>query len=241
MADKNALMRPLTSASLKPRPSTQAVWEPRRAEPEPLPAADPVLETPVPADPEPAAIPEAEAEPVWEPVQETPAAPSPVPEMEELPVQKEEPLQEEEQPAEEKEEEIPQEEPSLPSYAETVSTFAPAVSAQWEEEYAAPEEPEPERKPDSWDVPPEEEEEEPFDLDAVIASILADDDDEDDEEDHPAAQDALPTEEMPEPAAVPLYGETKPRPRRKGWIWLIGAALIVAAAGYAARRCGWLN
>ncbi len=229
MAAENALMRPMRSDSLKPRPSTQAVWEPRKPAPQtmpqPEPAAQPACE---PAEELPAVM-EAPAAPVQEepvvlhePVQEIEPEPVPEPEPEPLPLLMEETEEEEEEP-----------QPSVPPAAEALFTFAPACSAQ----------PEPPQEEPAGFQPEvmETEDEEPFDLDAVIAAILADDDDEDDEEDHPAAQDALPTEEMPEPAAVPLYEDPKPKPRRKGWFWLIGAALIVAAAGYAARRFGWLN
>ena len=176
MAGKNALMRPLGPDSLKPRPSTQAVWEPRR----PAQQAEPA------PGPEPTDEPAEKEVPVWEDAEEA----------------------------------AMEEEPAFPPCAENVFTFAPASSVQPEVM--------------------EEEDEEPFDLDAVIASILAEDDDEDDEEDHSAAQDAVPTGEMPAPATVPLYDAPRSRGRRKGWIWLIAAA-AAAAAGYAVWRCGWLR
>ncbi len=220
MAEEKVLMRPLRSDSLKPRPSTQAVWEPRRPSPQsmeqpgnaqaiiPEPVFEPAAEEIPAAEQEPAASVPERPQPVHEP--------DPVPEPLPLPV----------------EEETEEQQPSPPPYAESIFTFAPAVSIQPEAPVEEPAAPQPEAV--------EEEEEEPFDLDAVIASILAGDDDADDDEDHPSAQDALPTEEMPEPAAVPLYEAPKPRPRRTGWIWLIGAALIVVASGWAARRFGWL-
>ena len=61
---QNNLMKPLRSDSLKPRPSTQAVWHPEEP-----PAVPPVI-VPEP-EPQPEIIPQPEAEPVCKPEPET--------------------------------------------------------------------------------------------------------------------------------------------------------------------------
>ena len=221
MPANHGLMRSLGPEDLKPRPSTQAVWVPRDAAAQPQEKAAPV------------AVPEPETVLPQMPVTyDPPSEPEPAPQ----------PLQEPraEEMARETQPERP-EEVVVPSYSEAIFTFAPVCGAVPEEE-----EPEAESEPEysETEYPSMEEtdaDEEPFDLDAVIASILAQDDEDEEEEDTPAAQDAVATEEMPRPASVPLYDAPAPRPRRGRWLWLVGAALAAVAAGFAARRLGWLN
>lgn len=202
MADERSLMRPLRSDSLKPRPSTQAVWTPGQAEPRPAEAAGPVFQ---PA-PEPA---------------ESLSKPAPVPVVEM-------PFIEESEPELFVEEFIPAD---APPPKEMLHTFAPEL--RFDPCPPPQEQPEPEPEP----TVPQEEEEEPFDLDAVIAAILAQDDD--DEDEAPTAQDALPTEQMPEPACVPLMEMPAPKRKRKGWLWLLLIVLLIGGA-YAAQHFGLL-
>ncbi len=253
MADSKNLMRPLRSDSLKPRPSTQAVWEPRAAAP--MPSAAPQHEPAVPQTPpapapivpeEPVSVPEPTPMPVQTPVSDPEPLPEPEPLSEPEALPELEP-QQEIWPADETEEE-PLPDPAL------FELFAPAVTApQPMQPVPQPEAaddfdldaflasvlgqesvpPAPAYQPDPQPVPAIDraQAEDDFDLDALIASILSDGEPEEEEE-APAGQDALPTSDMPSPAFVPLYEESAPKPRKKPfpWLWLI---LLLIAAGVA--------
>lgn len=235
------LMRPLRSDSLKPRPSTQAVWEPgKTAAPPAVPASQPRgWNPPIEEKPQEAAVPAPAPMPEPDPMPEEPLQPEAEPAQEEAAIPPEPPKEEPAPPAEEMPE--PAEEDPLPGPQTFLfQTFAPEVISEPQPEpvydepvYAEPEEPFMEETPAS-------DEEEPFDLDAVIAAILAEDEEDESEEDPPAAQDALPSEEMPAPAFVPLYEDAAPKRKKKGWLWLIAVALL-AAAGFAAWHFGWLK
>lgn len=249
------LMRPLRSDSLKPRPSTQAVWEPGKvAAPSAVPAMqphewnppienkpqEPVAPAPAPM-PEPEPMPEPPVSIQPEPEPETVPEPQPVIHPEPEP----EPQKDEIAPPAEEWPEPVEEEPLPGPQTFLFQTFAPEIASQPQPEpvceepvYEEPVYPQPE-EPLMEDAFASAEEEEPFDLDAVIAAILAEDD-EDEEEELPAAQDALASEEMPAPAFVPLYEDAAPKRRKKGWLWLL-AVLLVAGAAFAAWHFGWLK
>lgn len=261
------LMRPLRSDSLKPRPSTQAVWEPgKMAAPSAVPVMQPrgwnppIENKPLePVAPAPAPMPE--PEPMPEPSVVIPPEPEPPVGIQPEPVQKIVPetqpvIQPEPEPEPQTEEVVPpaeewpepvEEEPLPGPQTFLFQTFAPEVASQSRPEpvceepayeepvYTEPEEPLMEEPFAS------AEEEEPFDLDAVIAAILAEDDeDEESEEDLHAAQDALVSEEMPAPAFVPLYEDAAPKRKKRGWLWLL-AVLLLAGAAFAAWHFGWLK
>lgn len=227
MADGQNLLRPLRSDSLKPRPSTQAVWEPRK------PAPQPSVWNPPPekAEPAMAASPEPEAaavEPLFPFEPET---------AEETVSQREPPVETSAPPVPDPfGAEAAEEEPLPDPQSFLFETFAPEVSSE------PPPDPVCEEPADEASLSEEAslpEEEEPFDLDAVIASILAEED-EDGEDDAPAAPDALPSETMPAPAFVPLYAQDAPKRKKKGWLWL--APVVLAAVGAAAAwYFGWLD
>jgi len=256
------LMRPLRSDSLKPRPSTQAVWEPGKMAapsavpvmqprgwnppienkplepvapaPAPMPEPEPMPEPPVviPPEPEPPVVIQPEPEP--EPIPEPQAVIQPEPEPETEPQKEEIIPPAEEMPAPVEEEPLPGPQTFL------FQTFAPEVAGQPQPVYEEPVYAEPEEPPMEEAFAPAEEEE-PFDLDAVIAAILAEDDeDEEAEEDLPAVKDAVASEEMPAPAFVPLYEDAAPKRKKKGWLWLI-LVVLLAGAAFAAWHFGWLK
>jgi len=121
------------------------------------------------------------------------------------------------------------------SFAQAAESPQPPIPVQAE----APAEAQSEDLPESPAVSfaPETEAQEPAVPEAASAEedLLADfalEQDEDDEE--PDAPDAMPSEQMPEPAFVPLceWDEPAKQKKRRGWLWLL-VLTAIAAGGYA--------
>lgn len=216
MSDEHSLMRPLRNDSLKPRPSTQAVWEPAAPlhvyEAPDLPAFTPsktvsLVTAPLQPDistPEKPPQPTAAEEP--EAVQEKRPAPPAVPVGHQIASLISEEPEEETAPL-----------PELPAQDSSLldNVIASIVSD------------EPEALPQA----------EPS-LSDIIASILAED--EDDDEDVSASHDAFPSKNMPEPACVPLYEEPAPRRKKRSWLWLL-LLMLLAGSLYAAWHFGYVT